>query len=202
MTMPNDKLLLTGCGILKKEVRFLIAKNHWPVETLFFDSALHVDFDRLGATLTRSLARHQADHTVVFYGSCHPLMDNLLAEAKTIRTCGQNCCEMLLGPEVFQAELAKGAYFLLEEWAGRWEQIIFKTFNTTKLEIIRNIFHVDRSCLLGLRTPCSKDFAVEAEAAAAMVGLPLRWMDVSLNHLESVLQEAFTRKQKEIQCRK
>jgi hypothetical protein len=200
--MTNDELLLMGCGILKKEVAVLISRNNWPVETLFFDSALHVDFNKLGAALTRALPRHKAENPVVFYGSCHPLMDQMLAQAGSFRTRGQNCCEMLLGPELFQAELAKGAYFLLEEWAVRWEQIVFRTFNTKKLEIIRDIFHVDRRYLLGLRTPCSEDFTAEAGAAAAMVALPLQWMDVSLDHLESVLREAIARKRREMQCLK
>ena len=200
--VTENKLLLLGCGILKKEVNFLIARNNWPLKTLFLDSALHVDFDRLAGALTHALARHRNEETIVFYGACHPLMDRMLADARTFSVRGQNCCEMLLGPEAFNEELANGAYFLLEEWARRWEHIQTRAFNTTKTEIIREIFQGDRNCLLGLRTPCSADFTAEAEAAASMVGLPLRWRDVSLDHLESVLLEAITRKQREIQCRR
>ena len=200
--MTNDRLLLLGCGILKKEVNFLIARNHWPLETLFLDSALHVDFDRLATSLTHALARRREEEIIVFYGSCHPLMEGMLAEAQTFRTRGQNCCEMLLGQDLFTEELAKGAFFLLEEWAGRWEHIMTKSFNTTKLEIIRDIFQGDRKYLLGLRTPISGDFTAEAEAAARMVGLPLRWLEVPLDHLESVLLEAITRKQGDMQCRR
>jgi len=200
--VTENRLLLVGCGILKKEVNFLIARNNWPMKTLFLDSALHVDFDRLATSLTHALVRHGGEKIIVFYGTCHPLMERMLAEAQTFRTHGQNCCEMLLGPEAFHAELAKGAYFLLEEWAGRWEHIQTKAFNTTKLEIIRDIFQGDRKYLLGLRTPCSGDFTAEAEAAARMVGLPLRWLDVPLDHLESVLLEAITRKQGDMQCRR
>jgi hypothetical protein len=200
--MTNDRLLLLGCGILKKEVKFLIARNKWPVETLFLDSALHVDFDGLDKSLTHALAGHGGENIIVFYGTCHPLLEQMLAEAQTFRTRGQNCCEMLLGHGLFSGELAKGAYFLLEEWARRWEHIQAKTFNTTKLEIIREIFQGDRKYLLGLKTPCSGDFTAEAEAAGRMVGLPLRWLDVPLDHLESVLLEAIERKHGETQCLK
>jgi hypothetical protein len=195
--MSNDKLLLVGCGILRKEVAFLIGKNNWPITTLFLDSALHVDFDRLAGALTSALAKHREANVIVFYGACHPLMDRMLAEAHTFRTKGQNCCEMLLGHGLFTEELAKGAYFLLEEWARRWEHIITRTFNTTKLEIIRDIFQGDRKYLLGLRTPCSVDFTAEAEGAARMVDLPLRWRDVSLDNLEDVLHEAIERRIRE-----
>lgn len=200
--VTENKLLLVGCGILKNEVIFLIRKNNWPLKTLFLDSALHVDFDRLANALASALARHRNEETIVFYGTCHPLMDRMLADARTFRTRGQNCCEMLLGPETFHKELDMGAYFLLEEWARRWQHLMTKTFNTTKLEIIRDIFQGDRNYLLGIRTPCSGDFTAEAEEAGRMAGLPIRWSNVSLDHLESVLLEAITRKQKEIQCRR
>lgn len=193
--MLDDRILLVGCGILKKEVDFLIRKNEWPLKTLFFDSALHVDFDKLGKSLTAALSRHREENIIVFYGTCHPLMEQMLAEAQTFRTRGQNCCEMLLGHELFTEELAKGAYFLLEEWARRWEHILARTFNTKNLDLIRDIFQGDRKYLLGLRTSCSGDFTAEAEAAGRMVGLPLRWLDVPLDHLEAVLLEAIERKQ-------
>ncbi|GAM10798.1 hypothetical protein OR1_03095 [Geobacter sp. OR-1] len=195
--MTGDRLLLLGCGILKKEVDFLIARNNWPMETLFLDSALHVDFDSLAKALTSSLARHREEDVIVLYGTCHPLMEQMLAKAGTFRTCGQNCCEMLLGNDLFSSELANGAYFLLEDWARRWDQILTKTFNTKNLELISDIFQGDRKYLLGIRTPCSGDFTAEAEAAGQTVGMPLHWLDVSLDHLESVLLEAITRKQGE-----
>jgi hypothetical protein len=193
--MTKNRLLLLGCGILKKEVDFLIQKNGWPLETLFLDSALHVDFNRLSKSLTSALARHRGENVIVFYGTCHPLMEQMLAESKTFRTRGQNCVEMLLGHDLFTQELANGAYFLLEDWARRWEHILTKTFNTKNQDLICDIFQGDRKYLLGLRTPCSDDFTDEAEAAGRMVGLPLRWRDVPLGHLESVLLEAIERRQ-------
>lgn len=195
--MTGNRLLLLGCGILKKEIEFLVARNNWPMDSFFLDSALHVDFDRLAKGLTSVLVRHRGDDVIVFYGTCHPLMEEMLAEAGTFRTRGQNCCEMLLGSAVFQEELAKGAYFLLEDWARRWPQIITRTFNTENLAVIREIFQGDRSYILALRTVCSTDFTSQAEAAAEMVGLPLRWLDVGLDHLESVLREAVQRKRGE-----
>lgn len=195
--MSDDRFLLAGCGILKKEVAFLMKKNNWPLDTHFLDSALHVDFDKLALSLTSVLEKERDKNLIIFYGACHPLMEKMLAEAGLFRTRGQNCCEMLLGRELFNEELMNGAYFLLEEWALRWEHIMKKTFNTDKISVIREIFNGDRTYLVAIRTPCSDDFAAEAEAAAEMVGLPLRWMDVSLDHLESVLLEAITRKQNE-----
>lgn len=190
---PSAPLLLLGCGILQKEIRFLIEKNEWPLETHFLDSALHIDFDKLSRALSSTLKHHAERDSIVFYGACHPLMENILESAGTIRTTGQNCVEMLLGAERFTNELANGAFFLLEEWARHWERIVTSTFGTNRA-VIREMYQGDRSYLLCITTPCSGDFRNAAEEAGMLVGLPLRWLDVSLDHLETVLQAAIYRK--------
>jgi len=193
--MTNEgRMLLLGCGVLQTEIRFLIEKNAWPLDTYFLDSALHCEFDRLSASLTAALDEHRGRKIIVFYGCCHPLMDQMLAQAGAIRTEGQNCIDMLLGNARFSQELENGAFFLLEEWARRWEYIVTKTFGTTNVEIIREIFGEDRKYLLGVRTPCSGDFTAVAEKAGEFVDLPLRWTDVTLDNLEAVLQQAMAQR--------
>jgi hypothetical protein len=188
-------LRMVGCGILHKEVDFLIAKNSWNVETEFLDSALHNYLKRLSSELDGALDRDEqaGRETVVFYGSCHPQMDSILQRHHTLRTHGQNCIVMLLGYELFMAELAKGAYFLLEDWALTWEPMLTQAFGNNQ-EVLREIFHGSHQYMIAIRTPCSTDFTAAAEAAAAYVDLPLRWMDASLDHLESVLADAIERR--------
>lgn len=200
--MKNNKILLVGCGILQKETEWLIKKNSWDVDTVFLDSALHVNFEKLAKSLNDNLTKYEGRHIVVLYGACHPLMEKTLENAKTFRTMGQNCVDMLLGNKLFMDELLKGAYFLIEEWATRWDQIVTITFGSKNKQVIREIFQIDRKFLLCIKTPCSGDFVAEAEAASEMIGLPLRWMDVNLDHFESVLQTAITRKMREIKCLK
>lgn len=197
--MNSESLVLLGCGILKKEIALLCKNNNWAIETHYLDSSLHIDFDCLYKGLNSLLVKYQESNTIVFYGCCHPLMDKILENGKTNRTIGQNCVDMLLGSELFSEELAKGAFFILEDWAHRWEFIITKAFGTKKPDLIREMFKGDHKYLLCLRTPCSNNFTAEAEKAGKFVDLPVRWMDVGLNNLESVLQSAITRKMKEKQ---
>lgn len=185
--------LLLGCGILRKEVNFLIEKNAWPLETDWLDSSLHVNFEKLAHELQTGILRNRGREVVVFYGCCHPRMEKILETARTFRTEGQNCVEMLLGREVFMDELSHGAFFLLEDWALRWDEAIGKTFGNNPA-VVREIFQLSNKSLLCLRTPCSGDFAEEAAAVSQKVGLPVRWMDVGLDHLEAVLRQAVARK--------
>lgn len=192
----NCPLRLVGCGILRKEVDYLIAKNGWNVETEFLDSALHNYLNRLSKELDGALTNDEqaGRDTVVFYGSCHPQMDDILQRHHTLRTHGQNCIVMLLGYDLFMEELAQGAYFLLEDWALTWEPMLTQAFGDN-ITVLREIFHSSHKYIIAIRTPCSANFEAAAEAAAAYVDLPLRWLDVGLEHLESVLADAIARKQ-------
>lgn len=192
-------LVLVGCGILHKEVDSLIQKNGWQVETQFLASSLHNYLDKLSSELNQALAFNEQNgrETLVFYGSCHPLMDKILQQHHTLRTQGQNCIVMLLGYERFMEELGKGAYFLLEDWALTWEPMITRAFGKNQA-VVREIFHASHQFIIAIRTPCSTDFTAAAEAAARFVDLPLRWMDADLNHLESVLADAIAGKQRQV----
>lgn len=193
--MAEGNRLLLGCGILRAEVEFLIVKNGWSLDTDWLDSSLHVNFEKLAHELQTGILRNRQRDIIVFYGCCHPRMDKMLEAAHTFRTEGQNCVEMLLGRERFMEELSNGSFFLMEDWARRWDEAIGQTFGD-KPEVVREIFQLSNKYLLCLRTPCSSDFAVAAEQVGEKVGLPLRWLDVGLDHLESVLREAVQRNER------
>lgn len=178
---------LVACGILRREVLQLCAGNDWPVAPVFLPSALHVDFDRLGRALTAALDRQRAG-ALVLYGTCHPRMDDILAAAGAVRSSGQNCIELLLGRELFIRELAAGAFFLFEEWAEQWETIIGAVFGDNPA-VLKEVFTGAHRYLLAVRTPCSGDFSAAAQRCSEACGLPLRWLDVSLDNLERALAE-------------
>lgn len=196
-TDPNScqPMVMVGCGILHKEVKFLIKKNNWNIETHFLASSLHNYLNKLSISLNAALDKdnQKGKETIVFYGSCHPLMDKILDEHQTLRTKGQNCIVMLLGYERFMEGLEQGAYYLLEDWALTWEPMITKAFGNN-ISVVREIFHSSHKKIIAIRTPCSKDFTAAAESAASFVDLPIEWIDISLDHLESVLLEAIKTK--------
>lgn len=182
----SEKQMLIGCGILQKEIRFLLEKNGWPLETVFLPSGLHVDFERLQNSLEKCLALSAGQTALVFYGACHPRMEQILDAAAVIRTPGQNCVDIYLGHELFCHELEQGAFFLFEDWALHWKEIIGNVMPGDP-EIMRSIFHSAHKYLLAIRTPCSGDFSAEAQAVSEMTALELRWVDAGLEQLEANL---------------
>lgn len=184
--MSDHTPYLIGCGILRREIRHIVQKNGWNLEQIYLPSGLHTDFDRLEKALTATLSRHGGDSGIVFYGACHPLMDRFLTDAGTIRTEGQNCVDIYLGHELFCRELEQGAFFLFEEWALHWREIVCSVFPGCP-EIMKAIFRSAHRYILAIRTPCSGDFSTEASAVGVMIGLPVRWIDAGLGHLEATL---------------
>lgn len=184
--------VLLGCGILAREVKYIIEKNGWNLDTDFLPSSLHMDLTALAEQLSAGLKRNHDRNTVVFYGCCHPLMDRILMNAHANRTRGRNCIEMLLGTELYESELNAGAFFLLDEWAWNWDELMTSTFGPNR-EVLAEIMQLDRKFLLAIRTPCSEDFTEVAEIASHQTGLPLRWLDTDLTALEAVLREALSR---------
>lgn len=188
----SEAELLIGCGILKKEIRFLVEKNGWHQKTTFLPSGLHVDFEKLRNSLEKCLQLHAGEPAVVFYGACHPRMEQILDAAHVTRTPGQNCVDIYLGHETFCRELEQGAFFLFEEWALHWKEIVGAVMPGDP-EIMRSIFRSAHKYLLAIRTPCSDDFSAEAEAVSAMTFLELRWVDAGVEHLEANLAATLDR---------
>ncbi len=183
--------LLISCGILGHEIQHLIRRNSWAIDCHLLPSKLHFDYDLLEKSLVAVLSRFPDRRAIVVYGTCHPGIDRIIERAGGIRVPCQNCVEMLLGHEEFTRELAEGAYFLLEEWAMQWEEMLERTFGTGP--VAREIFRSDRRYLLALQTPCSSDFRKKAEAAAETIGLPLRHRHVALDNLEKLLLNELVR---------
>ena len=182
----TQKLTLIACGILQKEINVLIRKNSWPVSPVYLPSGLHVDFGKLQRTLEKCLKHYGDQPRIVFYGACHPLMDQILGASNTIRTPGQNCVDIYLGSSLFNHELAEGAFFLFEDWALHWDGIIGGKCGLTPA-VMRDIFHSAHTRLLAIRTPCSGDFSAQAEEISRRTALELHWIDVGLEHLEQAL---------------
>ncbi len=184
--MMSDPVKIIGCGILKNEIKFLIKKNNWQNLCSFLPSGLHVDFERLEAGLEKTLKNNDSRPVIIFYGACHPRMDQILEQSNLVRTPGQNCVEILLGKEMFCRELEQGAFFLFEEWAKYWKNIVGGVMPGSP-NIMRDIFLSSHKYLLAIRTPCSTNYEDHAEAVSEMTGLELRWIDAGLELLEENL---------------
>ncbi|MGM0454301.1 MAG: DUF1638 domain-containing protein [Thermodesulfobacteriota bacterium] len=149
-------------------------------------SCLHIDFQKLEMALNKAMRHYGPVSKAVYYGACHPFIDQIVKRENGVRTAGQNCVETLLGKTAFEQHLAAGAFFLMEDWAGSWDRIMGQAFGGPP-GIIKEIFTSEHAYLLGIKTPCSGDFNAGANRISEEIGLPLHWLTVCLDHLEQVL---------------
>jgi len=191
--------LLVGCNILQREIAWLANKNRWELELRFRAAGLCTETVDLEPPFGTDLECASARPLVVFYGDCHHRMTSWIASASAVRIEGRNCAEILLGKERYNAELAAGAYFLLESAARRWESTLDRVFGPHR-SVARQIFRLDRSYFLGVTTPCTEDYSSLAEVIASSIGLPLRWTNVPLCYLEAALQAAIDRAARRSPC--
>jgi hypothetical protein len=93
---------------------------------------------------------------------------------------------------MFCRELEQGAFFLFEDWALHWKEIVGAVMPGDP-EIMRSIFRTAHKYLLAIRTPCSGDFTAAASAVSDMTSLELRWIDAGFEHLEANLAATLDR---------
>jgi Protein of unknown function (DUF1638) len=181
---------IIACGILKNEIEMLARKNDWKTDLRFLDSSLHVDFDRLRRAVEGSLIKVNREPVLLVYGACHPLIRRFKGIEGAFWLQKQNCLEMLLGHDEFQARLAEGAFFLLEDWARRWDSVTGLAMGENRT-MVREVFQSEHTHLCCIKTPCSGDFSALAEEIGRRIDLPVRWLDITLERFEEYLSTAF-----------
>ncbi|MBF0171053.1 MAG: DUF1638 domain-containing protein [Nitrospinae bacterium] len=184
--MAVPPFTLIACGVLQREIVHLVEKNRWPARIELLPPSLHNDVEELERRLVAALDRHAGAPILLYYGHCHPLMEELADRPGVVRMDRENCVASLLGDDSYFDELGKGTYFLLEEWAKGWREAMAETFGDHP-EAIREIFTDAHRRMVALVTPVSGDYATAAHEAARQTGLPLEWRNVDLSRLEEAL---------------
>lgn len=193
MSSGNRPVRCISCSIFKKEIEALQAARQWDLPVEFLTSMLHMIPERLGTRLRETLDathhQHRDQDVVMAYGDCCGHMDTFESEPGTARTEGINCCEIILGRDVYRKLRREGAFFLMPEWALDWKKVFIGQ--------------------LGLLGPCAKAFMQEMHTrlvyldtgilpvpwpelleASDYLGLPVEILSVSLDPLLANLQEA------------
>jgi hypothetical protein len=195
MRIMNDAsantTVLICCGVFQAEVEAL-RDMHWPgLPIRFQNSMLHMRPEKLATRLDAVLDKELAEgrRVALIYGDCCGQIAALESRPGVTRTCGNNCCDMLLGRDEYRRLAHEGAFFLFPEWTHRWRQI-FRTElglnheNATDLmrDMHRKLVYLDT----GLRPA-----PVEAlQECAQFCGLPFEVFPVSLEPLRIAIQNA------------
>jgi hypothetical protein len=187
---PDPPDAIISCGMLEDELEYLLRKHGNDTAPLYLDPALHVNFDKLKAALTRALEEaHQAGRqTKVIYGYCHPEMAEILEPYCATRIGAANCLEALLGAaEMARIEAGGKVIYLTAGWLREWKRMVAAGAEDLGLDS-RNMFG-DYRAVLVLDTGVSPIDEVEVEEFSAYANLPVERVDVSLDNLWERVRE-------------
>ena len=86
---------------------------------------LHMFPDRLHERLDKVIKNEleSGKKIILIYGECSPYMDQYNKNKNIMRLGGINCVNIFLEDLIYKALRKEGAFFLIHEWALRWQEI-------------------------------------------------------------------------------
>ena len=188
----NSDVLIISCGIFKKEIEFLKKENRLSYPTIFLDSAVHIYPEKLQTVLTNAIekALKSFQYIILMYGDCHPYINDLYDPKRVVRLSGINCCENILGRELYRKLRKEGAFFVFEEWAYRWKEIFVDEIGLN--EKIAPIFMKSmHKSILYIDTGVSEVPIDILKEMSAFFDLPFDIMKVELDFLTDSIVKAY-----------
>ena len=194
MNRRQNKGLICCCSVLYEEVSYLW-KKYWPDWEIYaLTSMLHMRPDLLSHQLDECInqERKAGNLVVLVYGDCCPLMEQFEKTPGVARTAAVNCCELVLGKEIYKPLIKEGVFFLLPEWTGRWEEIFTGELGLSR-ENARDFMHEMHTRLIFLDTGVMPVPVPDIEACSRHCDLPYEIRQTPLDHLQSSIQGAMNR---------
>lgn len=183
-------MVCIACSVLKAEIEALRERGLFDLPTHFLVSNLHMEPEKLHermVSLLEDLGRGR--QVLLIYGDCHPYMKDLAGNPGVTCVKGQNCGEILLGRERYRQLLKEGAFFLFPEWTLRWREIFHQIKDIGKESTVA-VMRERQSKLVYLDTGVCPVPVEELMACSEYFGLPYEVLEVSLDHLHSVINAA------------
>lgn len=186
-------LNIISCGMIMKEVQFILNEIGLKDEVAFLDHGVH-NFDRLKTNLTEQINKKKEKNnspTIVIIGqNCHPEMTSILDQHSVIGLNAANCFEALLGSEKAQLDKEANSFYMTSGWFEHWEEI-FKYSGWTEVDARLNMGFGDRVLLLDTGLVEITDEKILK--LFDIIQVPIEIKKVNLEHLKKLIIEAIDR---------
>jgi hypothetical protein len=184
--MKSKKTAKSGiaCSIFRKEIESLQKQQRVNIPFRYIGSMLHMNPELLDSCLKKVTEKEsqKSDDIVLAFGDCCPNMNELETDKNIVRVCGLNCCEILLGSDLYRKLRAEGVFFLMPEWTLRWREV-FQDNLGLEGDNARSFMRDMHTKLVYLDTGLSPIPESHLDEIAKYSGLPVEIMQVSLDHL-------------------
>jgi hypothetical protein len=183
---------IIACGIFEKEIEALRLELGFPFEAHYLGAGLHVDFEDLKEALVAELEncrKEESEGTIVVYGQCLPLIEEILKPYHAALAACQNCVDAFITRKGLENKAKDGLFFYLSPgWLDAWKDI-FRRLNWGQEEARMQMGSFRGSVYLDTL----KDAAAREEELLEFfdfTNLPFEIMPVDLGHFKSLIIKA------------
>jgi hypothetical protein len=172
------------------EIEALVRQGKLECNSVFLDSMLHMKPFILEQELGRVMGDAQDDNYLLLYGDCHPGMHEMQDRENVARVAGINCCEILLGKDVYRKLQKEKAFIFLPEWTGRWQEIFTKELGFEKPELAQAFMKEHQTRLVYVDTGVIPVPEGVLQEIARFFNMPVEVLHISLDILLQGIQTA------------
>jgi hypothetical protein len=197
--MSNDnhkhqEIIGIACSVFKAELEELKKNGAIKFPLCFFDSSLHMRPNDLAKWIAKTCKEKRLSglRIILIYGDCHPPLAELESVRDIVRVDAVNCCNMILGKITYKRLMKEGAFVILPEWADRWKTI-FHSIEGLDDDLRVRMIQDMHSKFVYLNTGVRAIPKDNLEQCSKFYQLPYEVLNVSLDHLSLLIQEAYTK---------
>lgn len=190
MSRGAGPVRLLSCGIFRAEYQLLPETLRQALDPVFLDSMLHMDPGKLDGILDSFLRKQGDKPALISFGDCCPHMHELGTSSCVARTNGVNCCEIYLGQERYRLLRKERTFFLMPEWARRWEHILKNELGLADRQLARGFMSESMNKAVYVDTGVIPVPLDELAAFSDYTGLQVRVETVGPEHFIAAVQSA------------
>jgi hypothetical protein len=190
MKSGTGAVSVLSCGIFRDEYRLLPEVLRKALDPVFLDSMLHMDPVKLDGILGRFLQKNGDNPVLISFGDCCPHMQELGSAGCAARTEGVNCCEIYLGRERYHLLRKECTFFLMPEWARRWEHVVKNELGLENRQLARDFMTQSMQKAVYIDTGVIPVPEAELAAFSDYTGLQVQVETVGPEHFIAAISHA------------
>lgn len=185
---------MIACGALGAHIREIAERRRWDVSIHCLPASLHNSPRSIGAAVERLAVELLASgsRVALAYADCgtYGELDRLCERLGIGRLPGLHCYDVLAGPDRVQAmfDAEPGTYVLTDFLVRSFRRSVIEPLGLDRHPELWGDYFGHYRRLVWLAQSPQPDLAEDAQAVAAMFGLPLTRIDVGVDGLEVALE--------------
>ena len=181
------------------EIESLAKQGKLDCKIIFLESMLHMKPAKLEKAMEKTIAseRGHTSKILLLYGDCHPHMNEMQSRKNFSRVEGINCCEIFLGHDSYKKLQKEQAFIFLPEWTQRRRRVFQHGLGLKNKEIASSFMQDTCKRLVYVDTGVIPVPDKTLEEISQYFGMPFEILNISLDNLESSLNNAIIKLNRE-----